>query len=232
MKNFLKQKFIISVGGLFVCLLALVGVSSCEKDEGPTISLDNYGRNFTCVCVNPEKVYSNHNCYIAEKVDTISADLALQVGGTTSSETLTLRDSLVEERILQNIDPMSERGGTKYTSIFYTTRVCTSIKISVYDKDSVFVADVTDKARFYYYESEDDDYIQMLINSDKYVLGEMQMGMTIDEYLECEPFLFVNAHFIFDGLTKDDMKGGKYFKTEIILDDNTVLVSHSEGHDI
>jgi hypothetical protein len=58
------------------------------------------------------------------------------------------------------------------------------------------------------------------------------MGMTIDEYLECKPFLFVNAHFIFDGLKKDDMKGGKFFKTEITLEDGTVLVANSKGPEI
>ncbi len=231
MRNFKKQKFLMSVGGIFICLLSLIGVSSCEKNSDSPTPNNNEG-NFSCTCIIPEKVSSIHNCYSPDEVDTISADLRLSVSGKFSTESNPIGDSELEERILQNIDPLNQRGGMAYTRISYTMKTCKSIKISLYDKDSVFIADVTDKAHFYYLMYKNNDYYQMLINSDKVVLGKVRMGMTIDEYLECKPFLFVNAHFIFDGLKKDDMKGGKFFKTEITLEDGTVLVANSKGPEI
>ena len=226
----MNKKIKLTFGGLFICLLGLLCMQSCREEDTPTIWIGDKGNRINCCYVIPEKLTSMHNCYFSDEVDdTISADLRLFVKGKASVIGHPyVGDEELEKRIIQTLDPDNERYGMALNSVDYTMRTCQSITISLYDKDSVFVADVTDNARFYYIYVKNEDYYQMLINSDKEVLGQVRMGMTIKEYLECNPFLFVFAHFIFDGLNKSDIADGKYFRTEILLEDGTILVDDSE----
>ncbi|MBO4664209.1 MAG: hypothetical protein J5663_07330 [Bacteroidaceae bacterium] len=226
----MEKKIKLTLGRLFMCLLGLLCMQSCGKDEAPTIWIGDEGNRINCCYVIPEKLTSAHNCYFSDEVDdTINADLRLFVKGKASVIGHPyVGDEELEKRIIQTLDPNNERYGLALNSVDYTLKTCQSITISLYDKDSVFVADVTDKARFYYIYVKNEDYYQMLINSDKEVLGQIRMGMSIKEYLACKPLVFVAAHFIFDGLEKSEVSGGKFFRTKIVLDDGMVLESDSK----
>ncbi len=218
-----------TLGRIIVCLFGLFSILSCGKDDAPTIWIGDYGNNIACEHIVPEKMSSVHNCFFPDEVDTANADLRLFVTGDDAiSGDVSNGDKELEKNIIHAIDPDNECEGKVSITIEYTMKVCKSITISLYDKDSVFIADVTDKARFHYIYKEKEGYYQMLINSEKNVLGQIRIGMTIKEYLSYHPFMFVKAHFLFDELDKSDTSDGKFFRTRIELEDGTVLMSDSK----
>lgn len=112
----------------------------------------------------------------------------------------------------------------------YRTKTCKDIRIGLYDKNGLFISDITENARFHYVigpNSREEDAMNLLISSDRKLLGRIKLGTTIKEYLSYHPMIFAEAHFIFDGVEKGGFSNGNYAAIEIELGDGTILKANS-----
>ncbi|MBQ8711327.1 MAG: hypothetical protein IJ551_00660 [Prevotella sp.] len=104
--------------------------------------------------------------------------------------------------------------------IDYTAEACESIRFTLYDSHDVMLADLTNEARFY--QVGDDLF---LFNSDKELLGRVEEGSTLVDYLAKRPMMFVRALFTFPGLDTSLLQDGNHVKVEVRLANGTVLTA-------
>lgn len=206
---------------LFISLL----ISSCSNEE---LIDGDIGHSLWFRHIPAETLSVGQNTYYSNDVDTTCADLQLYVKGLGDrNEDYIEADSHIVSQIKNFLDPSHTiYNGALPISVDYTTEVCKSIRITLYDKDDTFIRDITDNARFYYiwgpYYAEE-RVANLLIDSNKKLLGFIKFGTTIKEYLAYKPMLFADAHFIFDGIDKETFSNGNYVIVEIELENGTVL---------
>lgn len=219
---------------------AVIALASCDKEDGLLPPPEDRGYHLLFLHSPAERVLAFENEYSTYTVDTACADLRVNVGCLprevpgyrTPQPYYAESDKEIERKIAEFLDPKGEKfNGTMPISVTYTTEVCKAIRISLYDKDGVFISDITDGARFYYVYTQYEIEFDLLINSEKKLLGRIAPGTTIKEYLSHHPMVFADAHFLFPDLDKETFAHGNYAKVEIELDNGTVLTTDSYGEE-
>lgn len=233
----MMRKFIITLGRIFIYLFTAILVMSCNSENDTIVG--NHGYNLTYIHRPSESLIAYQNDYSPNIIDTTCADLHIYVTSSLREQPghSTLQyysidgDKAIELQITDFLDPNND----KYTGdvpipVEYRTETCKSIRIAMYDKDGSFIYDITDQARFFYANDANDHSEagqNIIINSEKKLLGKINIGTTIEEYLSYNPFVFAEAHFIFDGINKESFSNENYAKIEIELSNGSILTTYS-----
>lgn len=226
-----------TLGRFFICLLATILMMSCSDENDTTVGNDGYHLSY--IHRPSESLIAYQNDYSPNIIDTAYADLHIYVTSALREQSgySTLQhysidgDKEIELQLGNFLDPEND----KYTGdvpipVEYRTEACKSIRITMYDKNDTFISDITDQARFFYVNAPNDHSEigqNIIINSEKKLLGKIKIGTTIKEYLSDMPFVFAEAHFIFDGIDKESFSNGNYAKVEIELGNGIVLSTYS-----
>lgn len=231
------KKFIMTLGRIFICLITAILVMSCSSETNTIIG--NHGYHLTYIHRPSENLIAYQNDYSPDIIDTTCADLHVYVtsslkeqpGYSTPQHYSIDGDKEIELQLANFLDPDND----KYTGdvpipVEYRTEACKSIRITMYDKSDSFISDITDKALFFY-ANDPSDHSEVgqniIINSNKKLLGKIKIGTTIKEYLSDNPFVFAEAHFIFEGIDKESFSDGNYAKIEIELSNGIILTASS-----
>lgn len=210
---------------------------SCSS--GDDIIIGNDGYHLTYIHQPSESLIAYHNDYSPKIIDTTCADLHIYVtsslreqpGYSTPQYYSIDGDKAIEIQLANFLDPNNDKYiGDVPIPVEYRTETCNSIRITMYDKNGSFISDITAKARFFYVNDPSDlsEIGQnIIINSEKNLLGKIKIGTTIKEYLSYDPFVFAEAHFIFDGIDQECFSNGNYAKVEIELGNGVILTSYS-----
>ncbi len=122
---------------------------------------------------------------------------AKNITGTYSAEESIDGDEYIENQIRNFLDSdRSKYNGWIPLSIEYRTEPCKSIQILLYGKDQKLISDITDKAHFSNNMSKyinNDLSCNLLIGSDKRLLGYIPENSTIRDYLSKKPMIFGDA---------------------------------------
>lgn len=141
-------------------------------------------------------------------------------------------DKTIEQQLKDFIDPQKDRfNGTMPIVVEYRTEACKSIRITLYSEDGTQMSDITELARFHYVTGpnhREEDGQNLLISSEKKLLGRISLGTTIQEYLNHHPMVFPEAHFIFPQLDRNAFDDGRYVEVELALENGEVLVASSK----
>lgn len=228
-------------GRAFLFLFTTMVVLSCNDSEKSFKWSGGDGLYF--IHRPAENVYAYENDLDADTVIPC-ADLRIvvtsslkEVPGYSTPQLYTIEgDKEIEQQIREFLDPdgVLYPSGMASTVIEYRTEVCNSIRITLHDKNNVFISDITDKARFYFsgWRYEEVSYFdRLLISSDKKLIGTIEIGSTISDYLSHHPMVFPQAHFFFPELDKKIFDNGNYVKVEIELGNDTTLVAYTSGYD-
>lgn len=231
------RKFIMTSGRIFIYLFTAILVMSCSGENDTIVG--NHGWHLNYIHRPAESLIAYHNDYSPNIIDTTCADLHIfvtsalkvQPGYSTPHHYSIDGDKAIELQLANFLDPDND----KYTGdvpihVEYRTEACKSIRITMYDKNGSFISDITDQARFFYVSnpnSHSEVGENIIINSEKKLLGKIKIGTTIKEYLSDNPLVFAEAHFIFDGIDKESFSNGNYAKVEIELSNGIILTSSS-----
>ena len=224
-------------GRIFIYLLTAILVMSCSGENDTIVG--NHGYHLTYIHRPSESLIAYQNDYSPDIIDTACADLHVYVtsalreqpGYSTPQHYSIDGDKAIEVQLANFLDPNND----KYTGdvpipVEYRTETCKSIRITMYDKNGSFISDITDQARFFY-ANDPSDHSEVgqniIINSEKKLLGKIKIGTTIKEYLSDNPFVFAEAHYIYDGIDKESFSNGNYAKVEIELSNGIILTSSS-----
>lgn len=225
-------------GKIITCILLIsISLVSCE-DKDDEILRTPKGLSLLFVNRPAEMAYVYENCsdIISGACLYIHVTSALKEMPTyaTPQHYSIEGDEMIEQQIRSFLDPE----GTKYTGgmisdiVEYRTEVCKSICITLYDKNDTSVIDMTDNARFYYTDvpSETDIYNRLLINSEKKLLGTIEIGSTIKDYLSHSPMIFAEALLSFPDYDNSIFDNGNYAKVEIELGNGTTLTAYTSSY--
>lgn len=219
----------------------IIVLAACSKNSDDLNEPGDYGYHLAFRHVPTDTVIVLENDYQPTIIDTSCADLHIcimsslreELGHLTPQHYFFKGDAEMEQQIKEFLDPEGKKyNGTIPIHIDYTTEACQSIRFMMYNKDDIFISDITDEARFYYIydpNSWEEEGQNLLIDSNGKLLGKIKMGTTIAEYLSCHPMLFAQAHFIFPGLQKDIFANGNYVKVEIELANGFICANGSRG---
>lgn len=216
---------------IIICLIAMLALISCHKNDNEDTHLGDRGYYLTYVNGGATHINAVQNAYAQNTIDTTCADLLIYVFGDQENDGHFTGDKAIEEQLDQFFEPLKhEYNGTYPIHVEYRTEVCKSIKIELYDKEGNYVSDITSKAHFYTVFGQ--HYVEeaganLLINSQKKFLGKIPIGTTIQQYLSYEPMIFSYAHFIFDDIDKSIFDNGYYVQTEIKLSNGKILKAKS-----
>lgn len=211
---------------LFLLLLCSTTIISCKEDENKNLIGGDLGLRLLF-----EHSYAGAIEAVFEQPDTEEQLQALKVfiaplDYSDESQTRKPADVVIEEQLRRYYDPKGNiYTGTIPIVIRYRTEICKSIKLSLFDKNDTFLFDITDEARF-----SDKCFIYrefpicFLFNSQKKLLGKIENGMTINEYLSYDPLIFTETHFVFPGLDKTIFEGN-YVKIEIEFEEGKILTT-------
>lgn len=220
-------------GRLWVFLILVLSLISCNHEE--KTQLGDYGNCLVFVHRPSESIIARANDYTPNTVDTACADLHVYVmsslkelSGYQTPQYYSIKgDENIEQQIKAFLDPSNDIFSGDYPVIVeYRTELCKNICLKLYSSDNILLSDITDKAQFYYVRDPWDvsEVVQnILVNSEKKLLGRVKLGTTISEYLSYHPMIFAEAHFIFPDLEKETFDKGNYVKIEIELENNTIL---------
>lgn len=222
-------------GKYYLFLSIVVAVISCNNHEESNSSI-NHGPHQGLVFIHrpAELIRAFGNDYTN---DTVATCADVRIGVTSSLKIMPTYskpdhytidgDKEVEEQIRKFFYPNGVQVGMTGYTIEYRTEVCKSIHITLHDRENTLIKDITDMARFYYvWGPYEEDFInRLIINSDRKLIGILELGSTVSEYLAYKPMIFANAHFIFPELPKSAFENGNYAKVEIELENGTTLVA-------
>lgn len=214
---------------LFIVASAIVSLTSCDKNEEAPLCDKGYCLSY--IHVPAETLHVSESLYAAYMAAPAFANLHVWVtsaltGYSTPQYYYLDGEKEIELQISNFLDPE----GDKYTGVMpiavcYTTDECKSIKIKMMDKDNNFIEDITDEALFYnIYAISDINYniANIVINADHQLVGRIETGTNIEEYLSLHPMVFTEAHFIFPNLKKDIFSDGTHAIVEIELSNGTI----------
>lgn len=208
-------------------LLPLVTACNNDKEE----NLEDCGFHFSYVNRSSEQVIVKENSYSSSDTSTEWADLLVIVTDSLKSgKAKNIADTRIEQQKEALIDPYHNFNGDMPIVVEYRTEECKSIRIELYDKANRLLSDLTDQARFsYVYSQYDIEELgaNLLISSDRILIGKIKDGMTIKEYLSYHPMIFAKAHFILQGLKRTELENGNYIKVEAELDNGEKLEATS-----
>ena len=233
----MTRKFIITLGRIFIYLFTAILVMSCNSENDTIVG--NHGYHLSFIHRPSENLIAYQNDYSPNIIESTFADLHVYVTsflkeqpGYSMPQYYSIDgDKAIELQIENFFDPNND----KYTGdvpipVEYRTQACKSIHITMYDKNDSFISDITDRARFFY-ANDPSDHSEIgqniIVNSDKKLLGKIKIATTIKEYLSDNPFVFAEAHFIFEGVDKESFSNGNYVKVEIELSNGSILTSCS-----
>ncbi|NMA73041.1 MAG: hypothetical protein GX963_02530 [Bacteroidales bacterium] len=225
-----------NVGRIFIYLFTAILVMSCSGENDPIVR--NHGYQLNYIHRPAESLIAYQNDYPPNTIDTAWADLQIFVTsalreqpGYTPQRYSIDGDKAIELQLANFLDPDNDKyTGDMPIPVEYRTEACKSIRITMYDKNGSFLSDITDQARFFYVNDPNDHSEvgqNIIINSEKKLLGKIKIGTTIKEYLSNNPLVFAEAHFIFDGIDKESFSNGNYTKVEIELSNGIILTSFS-----
>lgn len=173
------------------------------------------------------------NDYISPSIDLPYADLRVRIMASTSSGQEGDKNPnkyKIEKLFSQFLDPNgNEYNGGMPLFVEYTTEECISISIDLYDTNHNLVGDITDKAQFYYIWDQYEKGYNFFLNADCTLVGKIEIGMTIADYLALHPMVFPDAHFVFPSLDKDIFAKGYYIRCEVELGNGKKLIGYSSA---
>lgn len=211
---------------ILLMLLPLITACSNDKEE-----LGDYGWFLNYVHRASEQIFVNENVYSSDDVSSEWADILVRVTDSQESGKVTqTTDPYIEQQIQDFIDPNHEYRGDMPIVVEYRTEECKSIRIGLYDKADKLLSDLTNQARFSYVYSQYDMKevgANLLISSDRVLIGRIQDEMTIKEYLSYHPMVFAEAHFFLQGLKRTELEDGNYVKVEVVLGNGKKLEATS-----
>lgn len=216
-----------TLGKFFACCLCAFTVMGCSNsnDDEPQIGADQ-GYCLVYHCRPCEELQSYRENNHPDLLHLIVTSSLREAFGYRDPQRYTIEgDRDIETQIGRLLDPDNELKGMIPIQVEYRTVPCKAIYVTMYDADGNFVSDITDQAHFHNLWEE--DAYAILINSSREVLGVLKDGITIKEYLEYHPMVFAQTWLSFDDLNMEVLEEGGYLKTEIELEDGTILVSDS-----
>ena len=223
-----------TLGKVMSCCFLAFALSGCSNQDEPIIG--DEGVHIIYICRPCEDLLSYQNDMNDYTGEMMNADLHLfttsslkQVPEYSNPQRYTKEgDSFIEKQIATLIDPDNRYNGDYPIQIEYRTVACSNIRMSLYDSKDNFIADVTEQAHFATGANQLDCMGKdIIINASKEVVGLIKDGTTIKEYLEYKPMIFAEACFIFENINREFLTTGNYIRTEIELEDGTILVSNS-----
>ncbi len=223
-----------TLGKIILCCSLVLALTGCSNNDD-NMEIGNNGYHLCYSCRPSEELISYQNDTRKYKVDIYNIDLHLYVTSSLQENSsypdpqrYTIKgDTGIEGQLKELLDPYKEYKGLMPVNVEYRTEPCKNIRISLYDKDNIFVSDLTEQAHFFTKSDELEKRVDVLINSSKKVLGFIKDGTTIKEYLDCNPMVFAEAYFVFDNFDRNKLLNGYYIKTEIELYNGTKLISNS-----
>lgn len=230
----MTKQSIITLGRFVTFSIIFMAITSCGNSEDVMVQ-GNYGPSLYFAHRPPEQIIIKDDHYLPISADLFCADLHLFVTSEfrkefAGSSLVPYRiegDEWIEQQIRDYLDPTGEKyNGSMPIFIEYTTEGCKRIRITIHDKDEKLLSDITDQACFYYVGYTDEGKeLNLLINTSKKLLGNIPIGMTIQEYLAQKPMVFTEARFIFPGVEKDALENGNYLRVEIELDGGKIITA-------
>ena len=218
-------------GKIYIILIICICILACNNEnerEGKPESNVSFAHRPS------ESIIALANNYSTYTVDTTCADLQVFVTSALKEHPdynwpvyyYTKGDKEIEQQIEEYLAPeLKDYKGELSLVLEYRTEVCNSIRLSLYDPNDMLIADITKEAQFYANSPMDwtEKVKNILVNSDKKLLGKIKLGTTIDEYLSYHPMIFAEAHFIFPNIKKEAFANGNHIKIEIELANDTTL---------
>lgn len=213
---------------LTACTLSIIYSCSNNCNE-ESIGLGDYGFHLSYRHVPTDTLQALGNDYSPNVIDTACADLRIRVmsslkdavGYKTPQHYYLNGVKTIEREITSFLDPKGDKyNGMMPIPVSYTTEGCKSINIILYNKDDNYISNITEDARFYYVNDPYDrseDGCNIIISADRILVGKIEPGTTIKEYLSFHPMVFAEAHFIFPNLKKDTFTEGNYVIIDIEL---------------
>ena len=208
----MTKQSIITLGRFVTFSIIFMAITSCGNSEDVMVQ-GNYGPSLYFAHRPPEQIIIKDDHYLPISADLFCADLHLFVTSEfrkefAGSSLVPYRiegDEWIEQQIRDYLDPTGEKyNGSMPIFIEYTTEGCKRIRITIHDKDEKLLSD---------------------INTSKKLLGNIPIGMTIQEYLAQKPMVFTEARFIFPGVEKDALENGNYLRVEIELDGGKIITA-------
>jgi hypothetical protein len=237
----MKKRYNTIQGIILLSSIVIIFLISCDN-SGDSFKWSG-GDGLYFIHRPSEKVYAYGNAFNADTVIScadlfiVVTSLHKEVPGYSQPQLYSIKgDKEMENQIRDFLDPNGTLypGGMVTTPIEYRTEVCKSIRITLHDKDSIFLSDITDLARFYFagWRFEEVSYLaRLLFTSDKKLIGTIKIGSTISEYLSYHPMIFAQSHFFFPKLNKNIFDNGNYAKVEIELENDTTLVAYTSKYE-
>lgn len=227
----MTKRFITILGKIILCLFAIFAFTECDKDENTLIG--DKGEHLHFYHVAPEMAVASCNDYwVKDGSLTIQvflmSELREEPSYSTPQHHALPADADIEKKISLFLDPKGTLfNGDVPVTVDYTTEECESITISLFDKEDNLLSDETESARFFYENiaTNGEQLRNILINSDKEVLGYIPLNATIKEYLSYRPMVFASARFNFPNLKDTALDGDNYMLFEITLTNGTTLLA-------
>ena len=228
--NFKIKRMMMTFRKILFSTLAAVALCSCGNDKELEIADRGYFLYFCNRAVDEIKI---------EKTQThegLYDGLRVGVGTFPADSPLLKGNSWMEQQVKEYVAPEDPDGkqfsGMMPIPINYTAEACESIKLLLYDHHDELLSDITPMARFHYVIHEDHPSVFeklekaiFLFNSDKELLGRVEEGSTLVDYLAKRPMMFVRALFTFPGLDTSLLQDGNHVKVEVRLANGTVLTA-------
>lgn len=211
-------------------VFAALFMLSCNNDVD---EIGDFGYHLSFNCITADSLQVFENDYSPYVLDTTFADLHLRLMDSTSKNGNGERIEKIEHQISLFLDPKGDKyNGDMPIPVKYTTVECKSISIILYDGNNNLVGDITDKARFHFvgdpYDSSEDG-LNIVIGADSLLVGKLDKGATIKDYLALCPMMFAEAHFIFPDLNKEIFEMGYHANIEIKLGNDKTLKAYSRN---
>lgn len=233
----MTKSFIKYLGCLSLCAIASLSSTSCDNDDNEFVIGDK-GCYLLFQHCPADSVRTAANTYAEGEINADCLDMIVLVVNKLHKHNWNdlyqpyylAANKGIEQQLSTFLDPNGEYNGNVPIHFDYTTKVCKSITIKMYDKDKNFVMDLTDKARFHYKDNSylgDEKFHSVIINSQGNVVGTMPLDLTISQYLAYKPMVFTRAHFIFPDIKKDIVNTGNYLEIEIELENGNTLIANT-----
>lgn len=197
-----------------IVMATLIGCGSSDESQ----PINNNGINYLFRNVSPQKLIVKEYTLEGDKCQGIELYVR-----SLSDEKHLKGDPFIEQQLQTLVDSWTFQKGALPIVIEYTTEICQSIRLTLFDKNDVMLTDVTDMARIHYPKGLDAGEKIFLFSSQKKLLGQVSEGCSIAEYLANQPLLFTHAVFIFPDLNRDIFDKGNYVKVEIVLGNENIL---------
>lgn len=231
-----------TLGKFVLCTLCAFMIASCSNNDGDDL-IGDYGYHLHFEHVPAETLIAHdniiqHAClpnyfqYYCVHLIVQSSLIDDPFGSNIPQHYYLEGIPFIEKQLAAFIDPDdAEYHGSMPVVVKYTTVECLDITIGLYNRDKNLVADITDETQFslcYGEYSVNESASNIIINKDCQVIGKIEIGTTIKQYLEFHPMLFAEAVLMFPTLDENAFGNGNYVVVEIELANGTKLTASTD----